>query len=57
MFHLLAQTPHITVEALMGSLALIWLGRMLADLSPWLRKAGDASRTCKSKQHPSKPEA
>jgi hypothetical protein len=31
MFHLLAQTPHPTVEALMASLALIWLGRMLAD--------------------------
>jgi hypothetical protein len=34
MFHLLAQTPNLAVEALMGSMAMIWLGRMVADFFP-----------------------
>jgi hypothetical protein len=35
MLQLLAQTPPLVVEALMGSLAMVWLGRMVADHVPW----------------------
>jgi hypothetical protein len=31
MMQILAQTKHVFVETLMASLALIWLGRMVAD--------------------------